>query len=191
MESTEVRKSSFGGLGLFSLKRFEVDDVILVESPLLAIRGLVWEDMEAALSNSSVSSKMIHSGTKFPINLNSCANFDLNCHFACLLSLIVSLVWLMLFQHSGQEFKRAGHKMFLGIYTSAMLWSRAHTTGLKYRRWPSFLAFRMLCFLVAGDFLDQLRGPECCGWNVCKKWTGSNPTSHWFLIESATFQFTP
>ena len=59
LEHVEIRESMHGGLGLFALKHFTTGDVVVRESPYLAIKHLPWEDVEARLDHASESSRMI------------------------------------------------------------------------------------------------------------------------------------
>ena len=63
--SVIVQPSSVGGLGLFSCKKFKAGDIIIIEQPLLLVRKLEWEDMSAAHSDESESSKRIRDGIMF------------------------------------------------------------------------------------------------------------------------------
>ncbi len=58
LENVEIRENQYG-LGLFALKDFEVDDLVLRERPFVAIRHLPWVDVDERLENNSESSTMI------------------------------------------------------------------------------------------------------------------------------------
>jgi hypothetical protein len=61
MDAVKICKSPLGGLGLFSQKDFLPGQVVLIESPFLLV-PTEWENMAAALSDSSPSSKKIIDG---------------------------------------------------------------------------------------------------------------------------------
>jgi hypothetical protein len=58
-DSDWVEDEDEDGLGLFALKDFEVDDLVLRERPFVAIRHLPWVDVDERLDNNSESSTMI------------------------------------------------------------------------------------------------------------------------------------
>ncbi len=70
MDAVKICNSPFGGLGLFSQREFLPGQVVLMESPFLIV-PTEWENMTAALSDSSSSSKKILEGEKFRKNLES------------------------------------------------------------------------------------------------------------------------